>query len=78
MNKIEKSKILNYCIQNTENLFFSQIKEIDVVKKNKKFRYMDNDEISSMIISFYFDEVISKLQLQKKKNKKHNQHYCKN
>lgn len=69
MNKIEKSKILNFCIQNTENLFFSQIKEIDAVKKNKKFRYMDNDEISSMFISFYFDEVISKLQLQKKKIK---------
>ena len=67
MNKIEKSKILNYCIQNTENLFFSQIKEIDVVKKNKKIRYMDNDAKSRMIISFYFDEVISKLQLQKKK-----------
>ena len=36
MNKVEKLKILNYCIQNAENLFFSHIKEIELIKKIKK------------------------------------------
>jgi ubiquinone biosynthesis protein COQ9 len=66
MNKVEKSKILNYCIQNAENLFFSHIKEIDLIKKNKKIRYMDNNEVSDLIITFYFEETLFDLERQKK------------
>ncbi len=66
MNKVEKSKILNYCIQNAENLFFSHIKEIDLIKKNKKIRYMDNNEVSDLIITFYFEETLFELERQKK------------
>ncbi len=66
MNKVEKSKILNYCIQNAENLFFSHIKEIELIKKNKKIRYMDNNEVSDLIITFYFEEILFSLEKQKK------------
>jgi len=66
MNKVEKLKILNYCIQNAENLFFSHIKEIELIKKNKKIRYMDNNEVSDLIITFYFEETLFDLERQKK------------
>jgi len=66
MNKAEKFKILNYCIQNAENLFFSHIKEIELIKKNKKIRYMDNNEVSDLIITFYFEEILFSLEKQKK------------
>lgn len=66
MNKVEKLKILNYCIQNAENLFFSHIKEIELIKKNKKIRYMDNNEVSNLIITFYFEETLFDLERQKK------------
>ena len=67
MNKVEKLKILNYCIQNAENLFFSHIKEIELIKKNKKIRYMDNNEVSDLIITFYCEETLFDLERQKKK-----------
>ena len=66
MNKVEKLKILNYCIQNAENFFFSHVKEIELIKKNKKIRYMDNNEVSDLIITFYFEETLFELDRQKK------------
>lgn len=66
MSKIEKTKILNYCIKHAEHLFFSHIKELEIVKKNKKLRYLDNGEISTMIINFYFDKTIANLEIQTK------------
>ena len=70
MNKLEKKKILNFLTKNSEEFSFTRIKQIDMVKKIKALRYMEDKEIAHTIIDFYFEENISDLESQKLKIKK--------
>jgi len=70
MNKLDSKKILHYLIKNADNFSFSQIKEITIVKKNKYFRYMDNKEVVSNIITYYLEDSIENLDLNKARLKK--------
>jgi hypothetical protein len=70
MNKLEKKKILNFLTKNSEEFSFARIKQIDMVKKIKALRYMEDKEIAHTIIDFYFEENISDLESQKLKIKK--------
>ena len=70
MNKLEKKKILNFLTKNPEEFYFARIKQIDILKKIKALRYMEDKEIAHEIIDFYFEENISSLESQKLKIKK--------
>jgi ubiquinone biosynthesis protein COQ9 len=61
MSSIEKKKVLNFLLKKTSTFSFAQIKELEIVNKNKSFRYIDDKEISLTIILFYFEEVHKKL-----------------
>lgn len=72
MNKLELKKILYYLIHNSDNFLFSRVKEIEIIKQNKNFRYLDNNEIVDCIISFYFENTIVNLKAKKNYVKKIN------
>ena len=61
MTSIEKKKILIFLLKKTSVFSFAQIKELEIVNKNKNFRYMDDKEISLAMILFYFEENRKKL-----------------
>ena len=61
MSSIEKKKVLNFLLKKTSTFSFARIKELEIVNKNKSFRYIDDKEISLTIILFYFEEVHKKL-----------------
>ena len=61
MTSIEKKKILNFLLKKKSTFSFAQIKELEMVNKNKNFRYMDDKEISLVMILFYFEENRKKL-----------------
>lgn len=61
MNKLEKKKILNFLLKNTEQFSFSKIKQTKIFKKNKTFRYSQDKEISESIISYFFEQNIENL-----------------
>jgi ubiquinone biosynthesis protein COQ9 len=72
MNKSEEKKILHFLIRNPDKFSFSRIKEIELIKQNKHFRYLDNNEIVNSIISFYFEEHVTNLKVKKNYVKKIN------
>ena len=39
MNKLEKRKILNFLLKNTDQFSFSEIKRAKIFEKNKTYRY---------------------------------------
>ena len=41
MNKLELKKILYYLIHNSDNFLFSIVKEIEIIKQNKKLKYWE-------------------------------------
>jgi ubiquinone biosynthesis protein COQ9 len=61
MTSIEKKKILNFLLKKKSTFSFAQIKELEIINKNKNFRYMDDKEISLVMILFYFEENRKKL-----------------
>ena len=61
MTSIVKKKILNFLLKKKSAFSFAQIKELEMVNKNKNFRYMDDKEISLVMILFYFEENRKKL-----------------
>ena len=61
MTSIVKKKILNFLLKKKSAFSFAQIKELEMVNKNKNFRYMDDKEISLVMILFYFEENCKKL-----------------
>lgn len=61
MNNTEKKKVLNFLLKKTNPFSFAQIKELEIVNKNKSFRYINNKEISLIIILYYFEETYKKL-----------------
>ena len=61
MTSIVKKKILNFLLKKKSAFSFAQIKELEMVNKNKNFRYMDDKEISLVMIFFYFEENRKKL-----------------
>lgn len=61
MNKLEKKKILNFLLKNTEQFSFSEIRQTKIFKKNKTFRYSQDKEISEIIISYFFEQNIENL-----------------
>jgi len=61
MTSIVKKKILNFLLKKKSAFSFAQIKELEMVNKNKNFRYMDDKEISLVMILFYFEENHKKL-----------------
>lgn len=69
MNKLEKKKILNFLLKNSEQFSFSEIKQAEIFKKNKTFRYLEDKEISVSIISYFFEENLENLLSQKDKIK---------
>ena len=63
MTKIEKKKLLNFLLKQKSSFSFSMLKELDLVKKNKNCRYLDNKEIAFIMLSFYFEENFKQLDL---------------
>ena len=61
MTSIEKKKILNFLLKKKSAFSFARIKELEIINKNKNFRYMDDKEISLVMILFYFEENRKKL-----------------
>jgi ubiquinone biosynthesis protein COQ9 len=64
MISIEKKKILNFLLKKTSTFSFAQIKELEIINKNKNFRYMNDKDISLVMILFYFEENRKKIALQ--------------
>lgn len=63
MTNIEKKKILIFLLKQNSSFSLTRLKELDLVKKNKNCRYLDNKEIALIIISFYFEENLKQLDL---------------
>ena len=63
MIKIEKKKLLNFLLKQKPSFGFNRLKELELVKKNKNCRYLDNKEIAFMLLSFYFEENLKQLDL---------------
>ena len=61
MTSIVKKKILNFLLKKKSTFSFARIKELEIINKNKNFRYMDDKEISLVMILFYFEENHKKL-----------------
>lgn len=57
-------KILNFLIKNSDVVNFNRIKELEVIYKNKDFRYLDDKEVATSIISFFLNENIKSLESQ--------------
>ena len=63
MTKIEKKKLLNFLLKQDSSFNFTRLKDLELVKKNKNCRYLDNKEIAFTILSFYFEENLNQLDL---------------
>ena len=61
MNKLEKRKILNFLLKNTDQFSFSEIKRAKIFEKNKTYRYSQDKEISEIIIAYFFEQNIENL-----------------
>lgn len=69
MNKLEKRKILNFLLKNTDQFSFSEIKRAKIFEKNKTYRYSQDKEISEIIIAYFFEQNIENLRSQSVKIK---------
>ena len=69
MNKLEKRKILNFLLKNTDQFSFSEIKRAKIFEKNKTYRYLQDKEISETIIAYFFEQNIENLHSQSVKIK---------
>ena len=69
MNKLEKRKILNFLLKNTDQFSFSEIKRAKIFEKNKTYRYSQDKEISETIIAYFFEQNIENLHSQSVKIK---------
>mgnify|MGYP002628442620 FL=1 len=69
MNKLEKRKILNFLLKNTDQFSFSEIKRAKIFEKNKTYRYSQDKEISETIIAYFFEQNIENLRSQSVKIK---------
>ena len=63
MTNLEKKKLLNFLLMQKSSFSFSRLKELDLVKKNKNYRYLDSKEIAFTVLSFYFEENLKQLDL---------------
>ena len=63
MTNLEKKKFLNFLLMQKSSFSFLRLKELDLVKKNKNYRYLDSKEIAFIVISFYFEENFKQLDL---------------
>ena len=63
MTNLEKKKLLNFLLMQKSSFSFSRLKELDLVKKNKNYRYLDSKEIAFIVLSFYFEENLKQLDL---------------
>jgi ubiquinone biosynthesis protein COQ9 len=69
MNKLEKRKILNFLLKNTDQFSFSEVKRAKIFEKNKTYRYSQDKEISEIIIAYFFEQNIENLRSQSVKIK---------
>ena len=69
MNKLEKRKILNFLLKNTDQFSFSEIKRAKIFEKNKTYRYLQDKEISETIIAYFFEQNVENLRSQSVKIK---------
>jgi len=70
MNNSEKKKILNFLLKENCSFSFTILKEIALIKKNKNCLYLESKELALIILSFYFEENLKKLDLLIPKTKK--------
>ena len=63
MTNLEKKKLLNFLLMQKSSFSFSRLKELELVKKNKNYRYLDSKEIAFIVLSFYFEENLKQLDL---------------
>lgn len=64
MSSFELKKILDILLKKKSVFTFTEIKKLEIIKKNQKFRYMSDKEISLMIILYYFEEIHKNLHSQ--------------
>ena len=63
MANLEKKKLLKFLLMQKSSFSFLRLKELDLVKKNKNYRYLDSKEIAFIVLSFYFEENLKQLDL---------------